>query len=97
MEANTGNSRLLLPGNYRATATIDNNYIESEENQVLRGITIDSNLSFDSHISSICNKASQKFHALGRIAPYMNTKKQRKIVKSFVTSQFDYLIPLQTS
>ena len=53
-------------------------------------ITIDSNLTFENHISSICKKASQKLNALARIAPYMNTQKRRAIMKSFVTSQFSY-------
>ena len=60
MKVNTGKSHLLLSGNSRATATIDNSYIESEDEQVLLGITIDSNLTFENHINSICKKASQK-------------------------------------
>ena len=90
MKVNTGKSHLLLSGNSRATATIDNSYIESEDEQVLLGITIDSNLTFENHINSICKKASQKLNALARIAPYMNTQKRRAIMKSFVTSQFSY-------
>ena len=49
MKVNTGNSHLLLSGNSRATATTDNSYIESEDEQVLLGITIDSNLTFENH------------------------------------------------
>ena len=90
MKVNTGKSHLLLSGNSRATATIDNSYIESEDQQVLLGITIDSNLTFENHINSICKKASQKLNALARIAPYMNIQKRRTIMKSFVTSQFSY-------
>ena len=90
MKVNAGKSHLLLSGNSRATATIDNSYIESEDEQVLLGITIDSNLTFENHINSICKKASQKLNALARIAPYMNTQKRRAIMKSFVTSQFSY-------
>ena len=90
MKVNTGKSHLLLSGNSRATATIDNSCIESEDEQVLLGITIDSNLTFENHINSICKKASQKLNALARIAPYMNTQKRRAIMKSFVTSQFSY-------
>ena len=44
MKVNTGKGHLLLSGNSRATATIDSSYIESEDEQVLLGITIDSNL-----------------------------------------------------
>ena len=75
MKLNTGKSHLLLLGNSRATATIENRYIESEDEQVLLGITIDSNLTFKNHINSICKKASQKLNALARIAPYMNIQK----------------------
>ena len=49
MKVNTGKSHLLLSGNSRATATIDNSYIEWEDEQVLLGITIDSNLTFENH------------------------------------------------
>ena len=90
MKVNTGKSHLLLSGNSRATATIGNSYIESEDEQVLLGITIDSNLPFENHIRNICKKASQKLNALAKIAPYMNIKKRKTIMKSFITSQFSY-------
>ena len=51
MKANTDKSHLLLSGNNKVTANIDGNIVESEENQVLLGVTIDSNLSFDKHIN----------------------------------------------
>ena len=60
MKVNTGKSHLLLSGNSRATATLDNSCIESEDEQVLLGITIYSNLTFENHINSICKKVSQK-------------------------------------
>ena len=90
MKVSTGKSHLLLSGNSRATTTIDNSYIESEDEQVLVGITTDSNLTFENHIRNICKKANQELNALARIAPYMNIQKRRTIMKSFVTSQFSY-------
>ena len=42
IKVNTGKSHLTLSGNSKATAMIDNRYIESEDEQVLLGITIDS-------------------------------------------------------
>ena len=90
MEVNTGKSHPLHSGNVRATAKIGNNYIESKKEQVLLGITIDSNLTFENHINNICKRASQKLNALARVAPYMNMQKRRIIMKSFVTSQFGY-------
>ena len=90
MKVNTGKSHLLLPGKSEANATIDNNYIESEDEQVLLGIKTDSNLTFENHMNSICKKASQMLNALARIAPYMNVLKRKTTMKSFVTSQFNY-------
>ena len=64
MKVNNGKSHLLLSGNSRATATVNNRYSESEDEQVLLGITINSNLAYENHINSICKKASQKLNAL---------------------------------
>ena len=36
---------------------------------MLLGITIDSNLTFENQIDSICKRASQKLNALARVAP----------------------------
>ena len=41
MKVNAGKSHLLLSGNSRTNTMIDNTYIESEDEQVLLGITID--------------------------------------------------------
>ena len=90
MKVNTDKSHLLVSGNVRATAKIDNNYTESEKEQMLLGITIDSKLTFENHINNICKRASQKLNALARVAPYMNIQKRRIIMKPFVTSQFGY-------
>ena len=67
MKLNTGKSHLLLSGNSRATATIDNRYIESEDEQALLGITVESNLTFENHINRIFKKASQKLNALSSL------------------------------
>ena len=69
MKVNTGKSHLLLSGNSRATTTIDNSHIESEDEQVLLGVTIDSSLTFENHINSICKKANQKLMPLQQSLP----------------------------
>ena len=71
MKANTVKSLLLLSCNSRTTATIENNYIELEDEQVLLSITIDSNLTFENHVNSICPG-----NALERIASYRNYEEQ---------------------
>ena len=67
MKVNSGISHLLVSGNVRATAKIDNNYIESKKEQMLLGITIDSNLTFENHINTICKRASQKIKCPSKI------------------------------
>ena len=81
---------ILLSGNSRAAATIDNSYIEQEDEQVLLGITIDSNFTSENHTNSICKKARQKLNALARITPYMSIQKRKTMMKTFVTSQLSY-------
>ena len=76
MKVDAGKSHLLLSGNSRATARMNNSYIDSEDKQVLLGITAVSNFTFENHINSICTKASQKLNALARITPYMNIQKR---------------------
>ena len=59
--------------------------------QELLGTTIDSNLSFEQHVSNIYKKASQKLNALARISSSMDIQKRRAIMKSFITLQLSYL------
>ena len=54
------------------------------------GITIDSKLSFDVDVGELCNKASQKLHALSRISHFMDIKQRQIIMKAFINSQFGY-------
>ena len=69
---------------------VDKYTIANSTSQKLLDITIDNKLTFDEHISRLCNKASQKLHALARIATYMNLSKRRIIMKAFISSRFGY-------
>ena len=60
MMANTDKSLLLLSGKNNVTANIDGSIIESEDNQVLLGITIESNLSFNKRINNLYKKSQPK-------------------------------------
>ena len=64
--------------------------ITSSTTETLLGITIDSELNFENHLSVICNKVSRKINALGRIANYMPLEKRRIVMKTFIESQFNY-------
>ena len=90
MKANTEKSHLLLSGSDTLTANIDGNDLESEDNRILLSFTIDSNLSFNKHINNLYKKASTKLNAFARISGYMDLPKRRVIMKSFITSQYEY-------
>ena len=66
MNLNTGKSHLLLSGNSRATATIDNSYTELEDEQLILTLLLKT-------ISTIfARKQVQKINALAKIAPNGN-------------------------
>ena len=90
MKANSDKSHLLMSVNKTNVAKIDGHCIESEDEQELLGILIDSNLTFENHINNLCKKASQKLNALARISTYMTIDKRRILMKSFIMSQFGY-------
>ena len=58
--------------------------------QTLLGITIDSELNFENHLSTICNMVGRKINALEQIANYMPLEKCRIVIKTFIQSQFNY-------
>ena len=53
-------------------------------------VKFDHNLTFNSHISDVCKKASKKVHALARATPFMNSSKRRFYYECFFISQFSY-------
>ena len=90
MKANPGKCHLLLSTKSPEVVSIDEIQIKSGTAENLLGITIDSELNFDNHLSAICNKVSRKINGLGRIANYMSLEKCRIVMKTFIQSQFNY-------
>ena len=72
MKTNTDKCHLLVTGNYEVSANINEFEIESSKKEKLQGISIDTTLSFEHHITSLCKKTGQKLHALARIAHDMD-------------------------
>ena len=56
----------------------------------LLGIQIDNQLDFSEHVTKLCKTGNQKLHALARISKYMNKEKIKILMKTFITSQFNY-------
>ena len=81
MKTNTDKSHLLLSGSKKVTANIDGNVVESEDNQILLDITIDSNRSINKYIKNLCKKVNAKLNALARVSEYKDLTKRRMIMK----------------
>ena len=64
--------------------------INSENSVKLLGIEIDNRLSFEKHISTLCNKASNQLNTIGRIQKFMGFKEKEVLLNSFVYSNFNY-------
>ena len=73
-----------------ASIIINNKIIEGSKSVKLLGVTIDNKLSFKEHVTNICNKVSQKLHALARLAHLMGPVKLREVMRAFIESQFQY-------
>ena len=74
----------------KCTSKIEDFSIKNSTDEKLLGAKFDSNLSFESHVTSLCKKASEKLHSLARISRYMDLNKRSNLMKSFITSQFSY-------
>ena len=56
----------------------------------LLGVKIDDRLSFDNHVSSICNRVAQQTNALRRIVKYLSIENRTCIYNAFLASNFSY-------
>ena len=63
----------------------DDIVVLSAEERVVLGITIDSHLTFYSHLKQLSKKVANKLNALTRIAPYLSYNQRRLIYSSFFT------------
>ena len=64
--------------------------IMGHQEEVLLEMRIDSDLTFKEHVTSIYSKANQNLHALTRVSKYMSLQKRCILMRSFITSQFNY-------
>ena len=88
---NSDKSKLLITNlSEDISINVGKEYIKSRASVKLLGLKIESNLTFNEHVSDICKKAIQKLHDLARISKYMNRNKLCRLCKSFIESQFVY-------
>ena len=67
MQGNSGKCYLILSANESAKIKIGESLIKSIKCEKLPDVKIDSKLSSDKHIKTICKKESSELRALGRV------------------------------
>ena len=84
MKANPEKSHLLLSSWTPKKAYFGGALVESSgSTEKLLGIQIDSDLTFDEHISSLCNKVDKKINVPSRLVNYMSFDKRRMVMKDY--------------
>ena len=90
MKTSPGKSHILLNNKKTEKVEINDVVLTSSVEEKSLGVTLDSELKFEKHITGICHKASQKIHVLSRITSYMSLNRPRLLMKTYVESQFNY-------
>ena len=92
MKLNQDKCHFLITGNVieHLWAKVGDELIWESAEEKLLGVTIDKNLNFNSHLSSLCNKVGQKVTVLSRIVKLLSFHQRRIILKTFIESQFSY-------
>ena len=75
MQGSSGKCHLILSTDEPAKIQVGESLIKSTSCQKLLDIEIDSKLSFDKHIKTVCKKANNKF----RVIPYMTIEKNMEL------------------
>ena len=89
LKPNTDKWHLLLSHtDNNLTLNIGNECIPNSSCENILGIYFDNKLNFNSHVSKLCMKASQKLHALARVATLMSLKQRLTIMNASISSQF---------
>ena len=67
MKVNPGKCHILLSTKNAIDVHLEGACITASSCEMLLGITIDSDLKFDKHISDLCDKVSKKMNALCQV------------------------------
>ena len=90
LKANPEKYHLLVSTNEKRHLNVGEVEISNSKCEKFLGIKIDSKLMFDSHVKSLCKKASQKLNALSRVAYQLDFNQRKLLMNVFITSQFSY-------
>ncbi len=71
--------------------TLDGCSVNSSSSSVTNlGVLFDSNLSFESHVSSICKTAFFHLKNISKLRPMLSTSNAEMLIHAFMTSRLDY-------
>ncbi len=70
--------------------TLDDCSLNSSSSVRNLGVIFDSNLSFDSHISSICKTAFFHLKNISKLRPMLSMSNAEMLIHAFMTSRLDY-------
>ncbi len=71
--------------------TLDGCSVNSSSSSVRNlGVLFDSNLSFESHVSSICKTAFFHLKNISKLRPMLSTSNAEILIHAFMTSRLDY-------
>jgi hypothetical protein len=65
-------------------------FINLTDHFKLLGVTLDSHLSFDNHVSNVCSSSYFYVHALRHIRPFLDIETSKTIACAIVGSKLDY-------
>jgi len=90
MKANPTKCNFLSSLEEKTQICLEKCSIKTSASQKLLGITIDKKLTFNEHVSKLCDKASMKINALARICPFMPHEQRKILMNAYFLSQFGY-------
>ncbi len=79
----------LFPAENKEISIANTNLSATQSIKIL-GVTIDSQLKYDEHVSSLCKKAGRQLNVLMRLSSKLCLSSRMAIYKSFILSTFNY-------
>ncbi len=82
--------KIPTSNNLEHCLTLDGCSVDSSSSVRNLGVLFDSNLSFDSHVSSICKTAFFHLKNISKLRPMLSTSNAEILIHEFMTSRLDY-------
>ena len=90
LKGNTDKCHLVISSDDPTEIQLGESVIKNTTCEMLLGIKIDDNLTFDEHLNGLCKKAAKKLGALARVTSHMSLPKKKLLWNSFFNAQFNY-------